>query len=79
MRAARWLDRTVERVVDVQDAVSDPRDEPEHQAPFECETCGWPEWSATSMMGCYNCGSQDDIVPRGTVNRRRRLAREGAT
>lgn len=47
-----------------------------HNAPYECISCGGPEWSASSKSGCYRCGAQDEIVPRGTVARlRRQLAK----
>jgi hypothetical protein len=36
-------------------------------APYECITCGAAEWGPLPVMhGCRNCGSQDEIVPRGT-------------
>ncbi|MGA3220868.1 MAG: hypothetical protein ABSE77_17625 [Acidimicrobiales bacterium] len=49
-----------------------------HQAAYECTECGGPE-PAASHAGCDNCGAQGDIVPRGTVVRRRLAAVETIT
>lgn len=43
----------------------------DHDAPYECVACGGPELSASSMQGCHTCGSQDEIVPRGTRKKMR--------